>query len=219
MDDPLHLTPWQRLALAYVPVSVRKAQETVLAMDAIGGKICDSTSEMLLGQMRYAWWRDVMNGTSTDRRTGHPLLELIGEQPGFEQQALVPIIDAWESYIVDADGAYGGEHARDRGAALAQCFVRLGMADDSKELDNMLGCYALWDDIRMGRYDGEAAITVKQVLGKQLNPLRNWKIPRRLRILAIIREMIVRDALHDGWDKPLMRPSMAARIIRRGLTG
>ncbi|WOE74077.1 hypothetical protein [Alterisphingorhabdus coralli] len=219
MDDPLHLAPWQRLALAYAPASVRKAQETVLAMDAIGGKICDSTSEMLLGQMRYAWWRDVINGTSKDRRTGHPLLLMLNEQPGFPKLILVPIIDAWEGYIADSEGEEAGVHAEQRGTMLGRALAEVSEIAPFAELEQLMGCYALWDDLRMGRYDDAAAVTAKEALISQITPLAKVKLERKLRLVAIIRDMIIRDGLYDAWDKPLMRPSMAVRIIRRGLTG
>lgn len=219
MDNPLKLTPWHRLALAYAPSALRSRQEALFAMDAICGDICDTTSEMLIGQMRYTWWRDVMTGTPPDRRSGHPLLALITAIDDFDCDALVPVIDAWEGYVVDAGGEEGGVHARNRGEAMASALRAIGVTEASPLLDDFFGCYALWDDIRTGRYDGEAATTAKAALASQLEPVTDWKPDRSLRMMAIIRDMIVRDALHGGWDKPVLRPSMAARMVFRGLTG
>lgn len=217
MDDPLNLTPWHRLALAYAPPSLRKQQEAVFAMDAICAKICDSTTETLIGQMRYAWWRDVMNGTSSDRRSGHPLLLLL-QDIGLNRAQLIPVIDAWEGYVAGGDDTSGIDHAHMRADALSALWAHITSSDHALSAGAFFSSYTLWDDIRSGRHDDNAP-AARTALHHQAEALRQWKMPKSCRVLAVIRSMILRDVLHDRWDRPILRPSMAARIIFHGLTG
>lgn len=231
MDDPLDLSPWQRLALAYAPVAVRLRHEAVFAMDGLCAKVCDSTTEALLGQLRYAWWRDVMNGTSPERRSGHPFLVLtdtIAANSTDFRLAFMPLIDAWEGYIAagdddvsEADQQKSNQNrgiacAQARAAALAQLWSDLSGPQNDVSAEPFFQSYVLWDDIRMRRHEGDAVIA-KAALAECIEDLRRWKPGRHGRMLHVIRAMILRDAVHDRWDKPLLRPAMAARMVFHGL--
>ncbi|MEP3723688.1 MAG: hypothetical protein ABJM59_05815, partial [Parasphingorhabdus sp.] len=68
MSDALQeLEPLQRLIVAYAKPSDRSRFALLFALDSRFAEILRSTSEILIGQIRLTWWRDVLTKPATER--------------------------------------------------------------------------------------------------------------------------------------------------------
>ncbi|WP_407874296.1 hypothetical protein [Qipengyuania nanhaisediminis] len=62
-------------------------------------RIVAATSEPMLGQMRLAWWRDMLGKPGHERPTGDAVLDAIGVFWQGREDALVRLVDGWEVLI------------------------------------------------------------------------------------------------------------------------
>lgn len=97
-----------RLALAYASPDGRGLLEFMLLLDRRLGSILVRTNEPLIGQMRMAWWRDVIAKEAGARPSGEPLiarLNMLEAEMGqpMLRPAMVRLLDAWETVIADRD--------------------------------------------------------------------------------------------------------------------
>lgn len=98
----MHLSPPQRLAVAYVPLAWRGAFSLLLEFDAKLSGIVAGSTESLIGQMKLAWWRDSVAAAPQRRAKGEPLIAQLNAMPdGQLEPALQKLIDAWEMMLVD----------------------------------------------------------------------------------------------------------------------
>lgn len=106
------------LALDYTPRDYRDALRTAFALDHRVGRIVAATSEPMLGQMRLAWWRDMLATPIAQRPTGDAVLDSIGEHWAGREEALSKLVDGWEVLVASdhlSDGDLNG-YARGRAA-------------------------------------------------------------------------------------------------------
>ena len=101
------LTPPSRLALAYAKGKSRAFLELLLTHDLRLAAIISNIKEPLIGQMRMAWWRDVIAKPAAQRPKGEPLLAqltALGETTigGIAQRAMLQLVDAWDVLLTDA---------------------------------------------------------------------------------------------------------------------
>lgn len=87
------------LALAYTPTQLRDRFRAALALDQRLGRIAAATSEPMLGQMRLAWWRDMMETEIASRPKGDAVLDAIGSEWSGAETPLVKMVDGWELVI------------------------------------------------------------------------------------------------------------------------
>ena len=143
------LTPPVRLALAYTPKSVRASFAILLRLDARFAQIASNAKEPLIGQMKLAWWRDAIIGSSPARPKGEPLLNSLFEADNsILNDAGAALADAWEILITHDDwpAAIVGGFAKARGHAVFQGYADLsGLRDFPAEL---AGQWAA-DDLRL----------------------------------------------------------------------
>ena len=99
------------LAVAHSGPRVRDLLRIFLELDARIGRIVAGTNEPMLGQMRLAWWRDVLTMQIDKRPQGDAVLDAIGAHWGGRSGELTPLIDAWEHLL--------GEAPLDEGDAIA----------------------------------------------------------------------------------------------------
>ncbi len=99
------LSPPQLLALAYAKGDSHALLELLLAYDSRLAAIISNGKEPLIGQMRLAWWRDVIAKPLENQPRGEPLLaSLSALQPsiaGIAGHAMLQLTSAWDALLAD----------------------------------------------------------------------------------------------------------------------
>jgi phytoene synthase len=168
----------------------------------------------MLGQMRLAWWREMLGKPAAERPRGDAVLDAIGEYWREGARGLVPLVDGWE-HILGGDRL--GEAAIDafaegRAAALLDPFGgTAGLAD--KTMQSARSAAEQWAlaDLASNVSDAdERAIVIRRGLAKRVPAKR---LPRELRGLAVL-GALARRALERG-GRPLLEGRGAALIAAR----
>lgn len=115
------LDPALAVALAWQPRASRPALAALFNLDRRLSAAIAQANEPMLVQLRLAWWRDRLAEPAAARPKGEPLLAAIGDQWGDRAADLSPLVDGWESWLLEATADGLGES---RGQALAG-FARL----------------------------------------------------------------------------------------------
>jgi phytoene synthase len=102
------LSPPKRLALAYSRGRSRAFWELILAHDVRLAQIIGNSSEPLIGQMRLAWWRDVIAKPAAARPSGEPLLARLAEIEAMgvadiTRSAMLALLDGWGELLANED--------------------------------------------------------------------------------------------------------------------
>jgi 15-cis-phytoene synthase len=127
MTDPENdLTPPQMLALAYARGDSRDFLALLLRYDRRLGAIIANGKEPLIGQMRLAWWRDVIARPAASRPLGEPLVAALTAleqaQGGGTAAAasMLLITDAWGGLLANEQWttAVLADHLAARSAAI-----------------------------------------------------------------------------------------------------
>lgn len=92
------LPPEVRLALAYAPASQRPVQLAAFALDARLAGIAANAREVLLAQLKLAWWRERLAEDPARRPQGEPLLAALAAWQG-PVDPLLALIDGWEAML------------------------------------------------------------------------------------------------------------------------
>lgn len=221
----------QRLALSYVSAGVREDSLTLLLLDNRLAGVLRQRSEIIIAQMKMAWWRDRLAENPEAWPLGEPLLDRLRLWHG-KPVDLAPLVNGWERLLADdltmaaleefAEGraqawrALASAHAADhsphddlamvhsaaREWALADLAIHLGDQDEAKTVQNMM------QDM-MGAKAGGMVLGV----GRAALPL-----PRQMRCLAVMRGLALR-ALERGSRDVLDGPLSMAVALRIGMTG
>ena len=85
----------RRLALAYAPQRAQRLWLGLFALDARLGTTVQKSAEVMLTQIKLAWWREQLGKPPAERRRGEPLLALL-DLWGDDTAALVALVDGWE---------------------------------------------------------------------------------------------------------------------------
>ncbi|WP_204244795.1 hypothetical protein [Parasphingorhabdus marina] len=191
------------------------------ALDAKLGEIIRSTSELLIGQMRLTWWRDILTKDPAERPAGEPLLELLSpvEAAGQNPEPLIRMIEGWEMLLEDFpwEDRQFANYAESRGEGLfgfsAGDQYRL---NDQQKLAAQ--SWTFWDFARHCSDEGmreEAFARCCELHGK-------WQavtFDRSGRPLSILCQIVARDVRKGELNANIYTPSVAGRIIWHGLTG
>lgn len=124
------LPPAMQLALAYAPVPVRPAWLGVMALDARLSDIVRHAREPMLGQIRLAWWRDLLSQDRSTWPEGEPLVRHIADHLAEVAPDLAELTSGWE-YLLSAEALTAGQlsrYASARGGAYARVSSRLSGA-------------------------------------------------------------------------------------------
>lgn len=95
-----------RLALAYAPRQAKPATTALLALDQQLASIARTTTEPMLGQLRYAWWRDLLTATGPTPGQGNAVATAL-QSWGEHRHSLAALVDGWEALIVAEDPTAG----------------------------------------------------------------------------------------------------------------
>ncbi|MEQ5786617.1 hypothetical protein J3454_01780 [Erythrobacter sp. NFXS35] len=71
----------------------------MLQLDRRLARIVSRTTEPMLGQMRLAWWRDVLKQPLEQRPLGDAVLDGIGTLWSGHEESLIAMVDGWEILI------------------------------------------------------------------------------------------------------------------------
>lgn len=205
-----------RLALAYAPRRMREATLTLLALDNRLAGIVRSTSEPMLGQVRLAWWRDMLARTSGERPSGEPLLAALDALGGHAGE-LAALVDGWEHLAVSEmlDEAAIRSFCAGRGAAFAALAAIAGREDARDPAGRAGEGWALADLAVRLDSPAERETALRLVAGQEW---RRIALPRELRPLAVLHGLAVK-AGRAGSGLDALTPGALATVIRIGLFG
>lgn len=101
-NDLGHLPAWADLVLAYSNDRLSVPLRDLIAFDFRLEMVFTQVNEPALAQIRLAWWRDQFNRVIADhqRSPPDPLLASLTQSWRGEYQALINLIDGWESLLV-----------------------------------------------------------------------------------------------------------------------
>lgn len=174
------LLPPARLAIAYAPNDVRERFSLLLHFDTRIADVVGKATEPLIGQMKLAWWRDVIGMTSDRRPSGEPLVVRMNQiSDAGVDHGMQLLLTAWEGVLVEDewDDVTLKTFARERGRAIFSTYTNwVGVDGEQKDLGST---WAI-DDLqaRFGSHVGA---------GLQLapSPVPRDRVLRPLTILAL----------------------------------
>ncbi|ANU08039.1 hypothetical protein [Paraurantiacibacter namhicola] len=104
MDEALlaDIAPPQRLALAYAGKATRLSFAAVFALDARLAKIIRARREVVLVQMRLAWWRDMLARPVSEWPKGDAVLGALRQCEAPDR--LGALVDGWEALLAEEFG-------------------------------------------------------------------------------------------------------------------
>lgn len=200
------------LALAYTPAKLRGRLEAFFALDQRLARIVAATTEPMLGQMRLAWWRDMLGSEAQERPRGDAVLDAIGEHWPDDAGALVAVVDGWEHLLSDPPltEADASQFAEGRCAPLLAVFTADNSRDGQSANRVAAWRWAVGDLAANVTLDAERALLLTLGMTDQNNRRR---LTRDCRGLAILGALATRSLKRGG--RPLMEGRMAAMIALR----
>lgn len=194
------LAPELRLALAYAPAVVRPLQLAAFALDARLAGIVGNAREVLLAQIKLAWWRERLGEPPEQRPPGEPLLAALAAWHG-PVDPLLALVDGWEA-MLDPDAADPLALA-DARAALGRGLAIQAAAPEAAEQ-------------AAAALRGWSLATTGQGAAQSLSNLPKLTLPRSLRALAVLYGL----ARRRGGQAPLLDgPAALAAAMRIGMLG
>ncbi|KQN09557.1 hypothetical protein ASE85_00945 [Sphingobium sp. Leaf26] len=193
------------------------------AFDARLAKVARTTSEAMIGQMRLAWWNDVIDDAAGVKGQGEPVVDAMRASgaigaPGPNVVNLAAVIDGWEVLVVEPDIDLLGlrDYAVGRGGGLFQALADVAEAPDWLTAAGQV--WALWD--LAGHVGDEALAMAALELAQTLLPqvegaqwTRAWK-PLRIAFT------LARQDVAEGRGAPTgISRSLAWRLLRIALVG
>ena len=190
----------------------------IWAFDARLAKVARTTSEAAIGQMRLAWWNDVVEDADGRKGRGEPVVDAMRASGAMTAPGLVAMIDGWEVLVVEPEIDAQGlrDYAVGRGGGL---FRALADAADAPEWLVAAGqLWALWDLI--GHVDDPALRDAALTMARDLLPateqarwLKEWK-PLRIAFTLARQDVLA------GQGAPLgISRTLAWRLLRIAIVG
>jgi len=222
MSDALQeLEPLQRLMVAYTRSEDRNRYALLFALDARFAEIVRSTTEILIGQMRLSWWRDILTKPAAERPAGEPLIEQVNrlEQSGETLAPLLALLDGWE--VMLDDFPWEDRQFDNYAAARGGGFFAFGLAGGSSLNQSQAAqakAWAFWD---FARHCSDAGM--RQAGFDRCSDIMTmhpqFRFDRSGRPLSILCKLMAHDVRQGQLTADLYRPASAARIIWHGITG
>jgi phytoene synthase len=203
------LSDERRIALSHTPADWRPALTSFLNFDALLGRIAGQTSEVILGQMRLAWWRDRLAEPVEQRPGGDAVLDAISRHWRGEEAALIALVDGWE--VLVASETMGSDSILDFARGRAAPFVTLAGNEGRADRIEAAGLrWACADAAANLTDETERALFIETALAQ---PRARGRLPKSLRGLAVL-EALAERALKRG-GCPLMEGRGAALTAMR----
>lgn len=206
----------QRLALAYAPRRARPATLALMGLDARLAALVRSSREPILGQLRCAWWRDMLARPAAERPIGDPLLEALAAWEGGEAD-LGGLIDGWEGMLGEAplESAVFEALAEARAASWARLASLLGADNQRGECERAARNWAFADIAAHLADPAERARVLELTLSQ------DWRRPalgRTMRPLGVLHGL-ARRATRRGGSALLDGPGDLLAALRLGMLG
>lgn len=200
-EQPAEILPSEAgLALAWTPQSFRGPLSTFLQLDRRLARIVTRTTEPMLGQMRLAWWREMLGKPVGERPLGDVVLDGLGMHWAGREDALIRTVDGWE-YLLAGSALERGNLMHCAAGRAAPFAALIDIADERQEARiRMAGMRYVLADLAAnlsGAQEREAAI--EYGLGGTCPDL---PLPPALKGLGVLEALGLR-ALRRG-GRPLM---------------
>lgn len=192
-------------------------QAAIWAFDERLAQVARTTSEPMIGQMRLAWWGEVIADMAAKRGQGEPVVDRMREVGAMDAPGLPAIIDGWEAVVLDSemDSKSLLDYAAGRGEGLFRALA--GTGDIPPFLEQAGRAWALWD---LAGHVGDAALADAAIaMGRDMVPTGVQKWPRTWKPMRIALALARHDLLAGrGAPRGLSR-AMVLRILRIALVG
>nr|WP_296716483.1 hypothetical protein [Erythrobacter sp.] len=170
------------------------------------------TTEPMLGQMRLAWWRDVLKQSPAQRPRGDVVLDQIGALWPSREESLIAMVDGWE--ILIGENRLGPDDVNAFAGGRAAPFVSFAGQGDSaagsQRAEQAARCWALVD-VAVGVSDPEERALFLEAA--TVCSTARGRLPGDLRGLAVLEGLARRALRNDG--APLMAGRGAALTALR----
>ena len=190
------LSPEVRLALAYAPAAERPTQLAAFALDAKLAGIVGNVREVILAQIKFAWWRERLAEAPAARPQGEPILAALATWRA-PAAPLLALIDGWEA-MLDPDEPNFAALAEGRAALGRGLAEQAGAADAG---DSAAAALRGWSLAASGQSDRQPG---------------RVSLPRSLRALAVLHGLARR---RSGKAPLLDGPLALAAAMRIGMVG
>ena len=215
--DGEKLAEEQEIALGYMGRELRAPFAALLAFDQRLGRIVAHTSEPMLGQMRLAWWRDMLGTPVEERPRGDVVLEALSAHWTSHEAALVRMVDGWEYLLGEPplESASVESFISGRIAPFIALGGLKGTPVDTDHVASHIRSWALADLLyRTGDpNERDAILSISNRLAKPAD-----RLPAPLRGIAVLGALGLRAIAQGG--SPLMEGRGAAlTALRAGLIG
>jgi 15-cis-phytoene synthase len=206
-----------RLAVMHAPQAVRSSLTSLLVLDRRLASVVRNTSEAIIAQLRFAWWRDRLADDAGKWPKGEPFFAGLG-QMGDQLQVraiaaqLKQLVDIWEELAVADEWNHGvttAFHAA-RAELLFDGVARAcGIADPAKVIQRAGRNWSVFD--LACQFPGRA--TADPALSQA-----SEQLPRQLRALTILhRSAILEWQNRSGLGRGAVYSSL--RLFLSAMTG
>jgi phytoene synthase len=206
-------------ALLSAHAGARAARHRAIwAFDGRLAHVARTTSERAIGQMRLAWWNDVIEDADARKGRGEPVVDAMRATGAISAPGLVAMIDGWEVLVVEPEIDDDGlrDYAAGRGGGL---FRALADAGDAPEWLMAAGqVWALWD--LAGHVDDPALAQAALRMARDLPPqVEGARWPRAWKPLRIAFTLARQDVMAGRGAPAGMPRGLALRLLRIALVG
>ena len=190
----------------------------IWAYDGRLARVARTTRERAIGQMRLAWWNDVMEDDAGLKGQGEPVVDALRATGAMAAPGLVAMIDGWEVLVVeeeiDAQGL--NDYAVGRGGGLFRALARQDSAPDWLTAAGQV--WALWD--LAGHVEDAALADAALALARAQLPLAaDARWTSAWRPLRIAFTLARQDVLAGRGAPRGMPRGLALRLLRIALVG
>jgi phytoene synthase len=193
-------------------------QRAIWAFDARLAGVARTTSEAMIGQMRLAWWNDVIGDAAGVKGKGEPVVDAMRASGAMDAPGLAAMIDGWEVLVVepDLDAAALADYATGRGGGLFRALA--DVADAPEWLIAAGRAWALWD---LAGHVGDAALADAAIAQGRaaLAGADAARWPRAWKPLRIAFTLARQDLRAGRGAAPGMPRGQALRLLRIALVG
>lgn len=210
------LSPLAGLLAAYAGPGAER-HRAIWRYDARLADLTRTTSEAMIGQMRLAWWNDVIDDAAEAKGRGEPTVDALRATGAIRAPGLAAMLDGWEALVVEPEvgAAELQDYARGRGGGL---FRALAGSDDLPDwLERAGQVWALWD--LSGHVGDDALAEAALTLARETMPANAGKWRPEWKPLRIA-YMLARQDVLVGRRAPVGMPrGLALRVFRIALVG
>ena len=190
----------------------------IWAYDGRLARVARTTRERAIGQMRLAWWNDVMEDDAGLKGQGEPVVDALRATGAMAAPGLVAMIDGWEVLVVEEEIDAQGlrDYAVGRGGGLFRALARQDAAPDWLTAAGQV--WALWD--LAGHVEDAALADAALALARAQLPLAaDARWTSAWRPLRIAFTLARQDVLAGRGAPRGMPRGLALRLLRIALVG